>query len=260
MIAQPRHYVALSGRLRWDPHAIELGADARAWPGLPARQRERLVTLLAGFRVAESSVAEDLAPFAPATVDPTTAAAFAAQRADEERHAIFFDRVAESLLRLPGDAPDARRDAARACAPPALLELFERRLPETAAALRERRAGLAEAVGLYHMLLEGVVLGAGLSALLDELADGALPGLRAGVERVERDERWHVGFGLRCLLDLRPGPELRRLLDDAQAAADAWGDAVSLPVRSRAVARHRRRLAAMGLAPGLAHAVPLSTG
>ena len=51
------------------------------------------------------------------------------------------------------------------------------------------------------MLLEGVVFDAGQQALLDDLADGALPGVREGVERVERDERWHVGFGLRCLVE-----------------------------------------------------------
>ena len=61
------------------------------------------------------------------------------------------------------------------------------------------------------MLLEGVVFDAGQHALLDDLADGALPGVREGVERVERDERWHVGFGLRCLIETQPSAEL---LDD----------------------------------------------
>src|ERR671934_40998 len=36
MIAAPRHFTALSGRLRWDPAAVDLAADARAWPSLPA--------------------------------------------------------------------------------------------------------------------------------------------------------------------------------------------------------------------------------
>ena len=39
-----------------------------------------------------------------------------------------------------------------------------------------RTRGSAEGVSLYHMLLEGVVFDAGQRALLDELADGALPG------------------------------------------------------------------------------------
>ena len=85
-----------------------------------------------------------------------------------------------------------------------MLELFEERLPAMAAELAAGAAGLAEGVSLYHMLLEGVVFDAGQHALLDDLADGALPGVREGIERVERDERWHVGFGLRCLIETQP--------------------------------------------------------
>src|SRR3712207_9577230 len=69
---------------------------------------------------------------------------------------------------------------------------------------------LFRSVSLYHMLLEGVVFNAGTQALLEDLADGALPGVREGVKRVERDERWHVGFGLRCLLESQPSQELIR--------------------------------------------------
>jgi ribonucleoside-diphosphate reductase beta chain len=248
MIAGPRHFAALAGRLRWDPAAIDLAPDTRAWPSLAPRRRARLTALLAGFLVAESSVAEELAPFTRAAGD-ATAAAFAAQRADEERHADLFDRIAAEVLDLPGQDPEGRRDAARAVAPRALVDLFDRRLPATAAALAEGRAELAEAVGLYHLLLEGAVLGAGQRALLDDLADGALPGVRTGVALVERDERWHVGFGLRCLLDLRVGPEpAAELLAEGLAAVAAWGDAVPAPVRERAAARHRRRLAALAQA------------
>ena len=59
-------------------------------------------------------------------------------------------------------------------------------------------------VEVYHMVLEGIGCDAGQRALLDELSDGALPGVREGVERVERDERWHIGFGLRCLIEAQP--------------------------------------------------------
>ena len=96
-----------------------------------------------------------------------------------------------------------------------------------AAELAAGRTGLADAIGLYHMLLEGVVFEAGQHALLDDLDDGALPGVRDGVERVERDERWHIGFGLRCLIETRPSPDLfDDLMAQAEDAAEAWGDAV----------------------------------
>ena len=243
MIAGPRHFTALAQRLRWDPDALDLEADARAWPSLPARRRGRLAVLVAGFVVAETSVATELAPFVPQAGDEATRAAFAAQRADEERHARVFERIAMDVVGLRGPA------APLAIVPAALRELFEQRLPATAAALADGDASLDEGVGLYHMVIEGLVLTAGQHALLDDLADGALPGVRSAVELVERDERWHVGFGLRCLLDLRPGPDLvAELAGTGESGLDAWGEAVPAEVRRRVEAQHRRRLAAVGLA------------
>ena len=129
-----------------------------------------------------------------------------------------------------------------------MLELFEERLPATAAELAAGRTGLAEGVSLYHMLLEGVVFDAGQQALLDDLADGALPGVREGVERVERDERWHVGFGLRCLIETQPSADvLDDLLERAAEAAAAWGDAVPVATRERSAHKVAHRLHAAGL-------------
>jgi ribonucleoside-diphosphate reductase beta chain len=250
VIAGPRHFAALASRLRWEPAELELTADGGAWKAMPPAPRARLAVLLAGFCVAECSVAEELAPFASAAGDPAMAAVFLAQRADELRHAVLFDRIAASVLGLPGDGHDDRRGAARELAPPALVELFEGRLAGASAALARGHADLAGCIALYHMILEGVVLIAGQRAVLHELSDGRLPAVRAGVELVERDERWHVGFGLRCLLDLRPEPKLlRTLIDEGERAAASWGEVVSRSIRSQVVAGHRRRLAALGLAP-----------
>ena len=64
--------------------------------------------------------------------------------------------------------------------PAAFLELFEERLPAMAEELAEGRTGTDRGVSLYHMLLEGVVFDAGQQALLDDLADDALPGVLRG--------------------------------------------------------------------------------
>jgi ribonucleoside-diphosphate reductase beta chain len=235
-------------RLQWDATAIDLAPDARAWPGLSAARRRRLTTLLAGFRVAEDAVAEQLAPFGDATADTLVAWVFFLQRRDEERHALLFDRIAAEVLGLPGATPAQRRAAARAHVPAAVLELFEVRLPALAAELAAGRTGLGEGVGLYHMLLEGIVLYAGQRALLDDLAAGALPGVREGVERVELDERWHIGFGLRCLIEAQPSPALLDdLLARAEDAAAAWGDAVPPATRERIARMCARRLSIAGL-------------
>jgi ribonucleoside-diphosphate reductase beta chain len=248
-------YSQIVAKLQWEPTAIGLAPDARAWPELPEERRARLTTLLASFRVAEDAVAEHLTPFADRAehVDTMMMWIFFLQRRDEDRHALFFDRVAAEILGLPGDTPGERLAAAREHVPEAMLELFEVRLPTIASELAAGRADILDGVRLYHMVLEGAVFTAGQRALLDDLEDDALPGIRKGVENVERDERWHVGFGVRCLTEAKdPEVLLNQVLTVATEAAAAWGDAVPSATRDYAVNLCRRRLSIAGLA----HALP----
>ena len=240
----PNFFSRLVARLQWDARAIDLAPDARAWPELPDERRERLTTLLAGFRVAEDAVAEHIAPFGEAANNSLVAWVLYLQRRDEQRHAVMFDRIAAEVLELPGDTADERLDAAREHAPAGVLELFEEQLPAMAGELAAGRTGIDTGIGLYHMILEGIVLLAGQRALVADLEDGAMPGVLEGVERVERDERWHIGFGLRCLIDAQPAPELiDDVLASAEDAASAWGDAVPKEIREAVVPMCRRRLA-----------------
>jgi len=246
----PNFFSRLVARLQWNPGAIDFTQDARDWQALPEERRDRLLKLLAGFCVAEEAVAEHLTPYADAARAATLesqetlmAWVFFLQRRDEQRHAVLFERIAAEVLELPGDTPAERRDAARAHVSPAFLELFEERLPKMAAELAAGRAGLVESISLYHMLLEGVVFDAGQHTLLDDLADGALPGVYEGVRRVELDERWHIGFGLRILIETNPS---QQLLDDllarAEQAAEVWGDAVPAAMRRECAHKVARRL------------------
>jgi ribonucleoside-diphosphate reductase beta chain len=151
----PSFFSHVVARLQWNPRAIDLVPDARAWPELPDERRRRLTTLLGGFCVAEEAVSEHLTPF-PETARNTLMASaeslmawvFYLQRRDEQRHAVLFDRIAAEVLGLPGATPAERRAAARAPVPPAFLELFEVRLPALAAELGAGRSGLGEGVGL----------------------------------------------------------------------------------------------------------------
>jgi ribonucleoside-diphosphate reductase beta chain len=225
VIAGYEHFLGLASRLQWDDAAIDLRPDAAAWPD--HGDRERLLPLIAGFCVGEASVAEWLAPFAAAAT-PAAAACFRAQERDEQRHARFFARVAREVA---GASPEGLR----AHLSPEFLALFEVRLPQAAA------GELGAAVGLYHMVLEGVVFTAGQLALL-ELLDDRLPGLRAGTELVLRDERWHVGFGTRCLQDAGVGPEAEAaILAEGERAAVLWAPDQA----ERVVATLRRRLGAV---------------
>ena len=120
----PNFFSRLVARLQWNPMAIDLTPDARAWQELPAERRRRLMTLLAGFCVGEGAVSEQIAPFADAARQATLVSqeslmawVFFLQRRDEERHAMFFDRIAAEVLGLPGATPAERRAAARELRP-----------------------------------------------------------------------------------------------------------------------------------------------
>ncbi len=222
VFASYEHFLSIAARSQWDEASIDLDVDASAWPQVADA---RLTELVAGFCVGEEGVAEHLAAFADGGA---AAACFSAQQRDERRHARFFARYADAVGL--GDP--------RALVSPAFLELFDVRLPEAAA------SAPGEAVGLYHMVLEGVVFTAGQLALLD-LVDDRLPGLREGTELVLRDERWHVGFGARCLADL--DYDEAAILEEGSRAAALWAPEYAervvdgLRSRLRAVRRQRAR-------------------
>ena len=213
--------------------------------------------------MAEDAVAEHLTPFADRAehVDTMMMWIFFLQRRDEDRHALFFDRVAAEVLGLPGDTPAERRAAARAFVPAAFLELFEVRLPAMAAELAAGRTEILDGVRLYHMVLEGAVFTAGQRALLDDLERRRAARDTRG--RGARRARRALARRLRRALPDRGRRDPEVLLDDVLArateAAAAWGDAVPAATREYAVDLCRRRLAIAGLVER-APAAPLVRG
>ena len=181
-------FVILAQTLQWDEAAIDFAPDKGAWPTLDGPEKARVLGLIAGFCIAESAVSGHLSSFQTAASDDSVAACFRAQARDEHRHARFFDRVAAEVAAVPGADIAARQDVLRTLVSPELVALFEERLPATAVRLAEDREGLTAAVGLYHMVLEGVVLLAGQNAMLDTLdrLSPGLPGVRRGVEQIGR--------------------------------------------------------------------------
>jgi ribonucleoside-diphosphate reductase beta chain len=247
MISTYDHFVILAESLQWDETTIDFGPDEKAWPTLGDAERARVLGLIAGFCIAEAAVSEHIDAFEAATANEWVAACFRAQARDEHRHARFFDRVAAEVAAVPGADVAARLDVLRTLVSPELVALFEERLPATARRLADGHEGLTSAVGLYHMVLEGVVLLAGQNALLDTLGllSAALPGVRRGAELVLRDERWHMGFGTRLVQNAKLGrDEVAALLALGQEAAGAWGDLVSPDAAERAMRIHQRRLRA----------------
>ena len=182
MITSYDHFVMLAESLQWDEADIDFTLDKEAWLALDDAENARVLGLIAGFCIAESAVSGHIGAFETAAANEWVAACFRAQARDEHRHARFFDRVAAEVAAVPGSDSAARLDVLRTLVSPELVALFEHRLPDTAARLAEDREGLTAAVGLYHMVLEGVVLLAGQNAMLDTLGglSAGLPGVRRG--------------------------------------------------------------------------------
>lgn len=243
MLAGYGHLLRAADRLAWDESELDLTGDAEAWPKLPKYLRVPLSRLIAGFCVAEGAVADHLEPFEASSDDPDLRACFAAQAEDERRHARFFTRVAGEVLGIDpaGEARELAGDG--------VMELFEQTLPARARDLAEGRCDLAQAVTLYHLVLEGVVFNVGQTAALELLDQAAtLPVTRQGLQHVQADERWHVGLGVRCLQDAPPSEQdLEATLKTAAAAAKSWQTDAIGPERVAAVVeQHRRRLAQAG--------------
>jgi ribonucleoside-diphosphate reductase beta chain len=242
-------FVILAETLQWDEAALDFSPDKAAWPTLDDAENKRVLGLIAGFCIAEAAVSTQLGSFQAAASDDWVARCFRAQARDEHRHARFFDRVAAEVAAVPGAGPEARLDVLRTLVNPELVALFEERLPATALRLAENREGLAAAVGLYHMVLEGVVLLAGQNAMLDAFdhLSVKLPGVRRGVELVLRDERWHIGFGTRLVQGAGlSADEVKGILALGQEAAGAWGDLVPPDAAEKAVRIHQSRLRGVG--------------
>ncbi len=121
-------------------------------------------------------------------------------------------------------------------------------------AARADPAQLAAAVGLYHVVLEGIAFAVGQEALLELARDHGLDGVADGVARVQGDERWHVGLGVLALQRLGATLDVEAA---ARRAIAAWGASIATPERTeRVLAAHARRLT-IASARGLAESRPV---
>ena len=193
----------------------------RVRPGLPAeRVAAALHDSFAGLCVAENAVSEHIAPFADAVSDfgsqeSLMAWVFFLQRRDEDRHALFFDRIAAEVLGLPGATPAERREGAAPRPAHAARALRGAAAGNGRGASRRAAPGWARASPSPH---------GARGHHLRRRASRAAP--RPGRRRPARGTRGrrarrarralHIGFGLRCLVEAQP---LRDLLDDLPGRA-----------------------------------------
>jgi hypothetical protein len=198
----------------WSATTINLAADRRDWDALSEIQRKSMRWQFAMFFNGEDSVADNLSPYIDAAPREEQKYFLATQQADEARHAIFFGRVFTAVL----DAGDGVAAGLESCTPDlnwGYRKTFER-LDRVADELRRDRSlpKLAQAITLYHLIVEAQLAQPG-QHFIENYTNrmDIMPGFRAGMENVTRDEQRHIAFGVKML------SELFAASDECKAAA-----------------------------------------
>jgi hypothetical protein len=128
----------------------------------------------------------------------------ATQQADEVRHSVFFHRFFSEVIGVGGDSLQATLASTLPQLNWGYHGIFDR-LDVMAEELRKDRSlpKYAQAITLYHLIVEGSLAQPGQHFIEDYLAkQGTLPGFSAGMENVSRDEQRHIGFGVKVLSEL----------------------------------------------------------
>lgn len=165
------------------------------------------------FFFGEDEVADQLSPFIDAAPREEQKYFLTTQQVDEARHAIFFSRFFKEVIGVAGNSYAERLKAADADLTYGIKQVFGK-LAEVTDRIRRgdhSRTTLAQAVTLYHFVVEGTLAQTGQHFIADYLERmDVLPGFRAGMVNVEKDEQRHIAFGVKLLADLnREDPEVR---------------------------------------------------
>lgn len=164
------------------------------------------------FFFGEDEVADQLSPFIDAAPLEEQKYFLTTQQVDEARHAIFFSRFFKEVIGVEGATYADRLRAADADLTYGIKQVFGL-LGTVTDELRRgdhSKPKLAQAIALYHFIVEGTLAQTGQHFIADYLERmDVLPGFRAGMVNVEKDEQRHIAFGVKLLADLnRQDPEV----------------------------------------------------
>jgi hypothetical protein len=164
----------------------------------------------------EDSVTDNLSPYIDAAPREEQKYFLATQQVDEARHAVFFGRFMKEVVNR-GETVAGSLAATQ----PELTWGFRRTfemLDKVADELRRDKSkpNLARSVCMYHMIVEATLAQPGQHFIEGYLVDrDILPGFRAGMENVSRDEQRHIGFGVKLISDLvKEDPDCRYAIAD----------------------------------------------
>src|SRR5437588_8796131 len=183
-------------RQQWESEFSELERRAARWT----------YTL---FFHGEDSVADNLSPFIDAAPLEEQKYFLATQQVDEARHAVLFARFIKEVAGTGADVGSSLEET-RATLTWGFRKVFDRLDRMTAELRRDHsKPKLAQAITLYHLVIEASLAQPGQHFIEESLTRrDLLPGFRAGIANVSRDEQRHIAFGVKMLADLvREDPE-----------------------------------------------------
>jgi hypothetical protein len=192
-------------RSNWSASAIDFGEDRRQWhEDFSDLQRRAALWNYSLFFWGEDSVADNLSPFIDAAPREEQKYFLATQQVDEARHAIFFKRFMHEVVGLGDGSVAGGLEASRGELTYGFVKTFEHLDRITGELRRDRsRTKLAQAVTMYHFVVEATLAQPGQHFISDYLAArDVLPGFREGMRHVSLDEQRHIGFGVKLLRDL----------------------------------------------------------
>jgi ribonucleoside-diphosphate reductase beta chain len=181
----------------WDPSALDLARDRDDWTAMEPQKQEAILQITSLFLAGEEAVTLDLLPLVLAIAREgrleeelfLTTFLF-----EEGKHTQFFRRFLDEVADSPSGLEDWHT--------PSYKTLFYDELPQAMNALLTDAspAAQARAAVTYNMIIEGVLAETGYHVYHESLTEqDLLPGLRAGLVHVKRDEARHVAYGVYLL-------------------------------------------------------------
>jgi ribonucleotide reductase beta subunit family protein with ferritin-like domain len=219
-------------RGNWQATELDFTEDRREWREVFTEfERKAALWNYALFFHGEDSVADNLSPYIDAAPLEEQKYFLTTQQVDEARHAVFFGRFMREVV---GAGHDLRSslDATRPELTWGFRMVFER-LDRMADELRKDRSRpkLAQAITLYHLVIEGSLAQPGQHFIESYLTERELlPGFREGMANVSLDEQRHIGFGVKLLHDLQQeDPDCADAVAEILHEVIPWTAAVLVP-------------------------------
>jgi hypothetical protein len=192
-------------RGNWAATEIDFSVDREHWEReFTPVQRRSALWLYSLFFHGEDSVADNLSPYIDAAPLEEQKYFLATQQVDEARHAVFFHRFMHEVAGVGDGSLSGGLQATLPQLSWGHRKLFAH-LDRVADRLRRDHSPrmLAEAVTLYHVVVEGTLAQPGQHMIETSLQTlDLMPGFREGIRNVALDEQRHIAFGVRLLADL----------------------------------------------------------